>query len=72
MSSYIVIRDFDLFLALLVVTFKDFFEFKFIESGQVDQNLNEISNFFFWQMSKLYWKKLVYVFKMTGTHISKL
>lgn len=71
-SSSIVIRDFDLFLALFVVTFKDFFEFKFIESGQVDQNLNEISNFFFWQMSKLLEKARVCIQNDAGTHNSKL
>lgn len=45
-SSYIIIRDFDLFLALVVVTLKDFFELKFLTGHEVGQNLNEISIFF--------------------------
>ena len=64
-------RDFDLFLALLVVTLKNFFELKFIDSGQVGQNLNEkFAIFFFFAKCQNYWTKLVHVFKMT--HISKL
>ena len=71
-SSSIVIRDFDLFLALVVVTLKDFFELKFLTGHEVGQNLNEISNFFFWQMSKLLEKARVCIQNDAGTHNSKL
>ena len=69
-SSSIVMRDFDLFLALLVVTLKNFFELKFIDSGQVGQNLNEkFAIFFFFAKCQNYWTKLVHVFKMTRARI---